>query len=133
MNPAVDTSKVTDYRKLRFNSIDELLAEIDRIVAADKAGKLRRTGNWTAAQILGRLATWVNYGWEGYPMQVPWFIRFILKFKVKQYLRDGLPQGVRIPKVEGGTYATEVISTDEGASRYRRALSRLKNHEPAKY
>ena len=45
----IDTSKVQDRRKLRFHSIDDLLADVDRIVAAEKAGTLRRTGNWTAA------------------------------------------------------------------------------------
>jgi len=129
----VDTAKSTDRRKVRYHSIDELLAEIDRIVAADKAGKLRCSGNWTAGQTLGHLAAWIDFGWDGYPMQVPWFIRLIVRRKVGHYVRDGLPAGVRIPRAPDGTYGTDVLPTDEGAARLRKALQRLKNGEPARY
>lgn len=130
----VDTAKVTDRRKLRFNTIDEALADVDRIVAADKAGTLRCTGNWTAGQAMGHVAAWANYAYDGFPMgRPPWFIRVILGFLKKKYLRDGMPAGVKIPKVENGTFATEVLSTDEGAARLRKALARLKSSEPATF
>ena len=76
----VDTARA-EHRALRFDSLDELQAEIDRIVAADQGGRLRRTGNWTVGQTFGHLATWINYGWEGYPFKVPWFIKLILHCK----------------------------------------------------
>lgn len=129
----IDTAKVADRRTLRYRSIEELLADIDKIVAADGAGTLRRTGNWTAGQIFGHLATWICYGWEGYPMKPPWFISFILHRKKTKYLRDGLPSGVRIPRVEGGTTGTEVLSTHEGATRLRHAVARLQSGEPCKH
>ncbi len=129
----MDTAKVQDRRSLRFNSIDELLAEIDRIVAADKGGRLRCSGNWTAGQIFGHLAGWIEYAYEGYPMKVPWFIRMLIRRKRDTYLREGMPAGVRIPRAEGGTYSTQAYPTEEGASRLRKALRRLKNREPARY
>jgi hypothetical protein len=132
MTAAVDSAKAPDHRRLRFQTLDDMRAEIDRIVAAEQAGSLRRSGHWTAGQIFGHLATWISYGYEGYPMRVPWFIRFILRFKVKSYLRDGMPTGVRIPNVEGGTYGTEPLSTEEGVRRLRAALQRL-DREPARY
>ena len=69
----IDTGKVQDRRKLRYQSIDELLADMDRIAAADKAGKLRCTGNWTAGQAMGHLAAWINYSYEGYQPTVKSF------------------------------------------------------------
>jgi hypothetical protein len=36
----IDTAKVTGRRKLHFNSQDDLFADIARIAAAEKAGKL---------------------------------------------------------------------------------------------
>lgn len=126
----INTGKVTDRRKLRFQSISQLLSDVDRIVAADKAGTLRCSGNWTAGQILGHLASWINYGYEGYPFTTPWFIRLILRFKVKKYLREGMTAGVRIPGVEAGTYGVEKLSTQEGAERLRQAIARLQKGEP---
>jgi hypothetical protein len=130
----IDTAKVADYRKLRFNSIDELHREINMIVEADHAGRLRRSGNWTAGQIFGHIASWITYAYEGYPMKPPsLFIRWFLKVKKKTYLRDGMPRGVRIPGVKDGTFATEPLTTDEGARRLREALERLKSGEPPRY
>ncbi len=129
----VNTTEVADRRRLRFATIDELLADVDRIVTAETSGTLRRTGNWTAGQVFGHIATWSNYAYEGYPFRPPWFIRWILRKKKAVYLRNGMPAGVRIPKVPNGTFGTEEMSTEEGANRLRRALLRLKNGEPAKF
>ena len=126
----VDTGKVQDYRKLRFGSVAELRREIDLLVAAEEAGTLRRSGNWTLGQIFGHLATWINYGYEGYPMRVPWFVRFFVRMQFRSYVRNGLPRSLRIPKVEAGTYGTDVLSTQEGARQLRAALDRLAR-EPA--
>jgi len=92
----MDTRKVQDRRRLRFKTLDDLLTDIDRIVAADQAGKLRYTGNWTAGQAMGHLATWMNYAYEGYPMKVPWFIRPFIRRQQDRYLREGMGAGVRI-------------------------------------
>jgi hypothetical protein len=125
---------VTQRRKLRFESLDELEAEIDRIVAADAEGRLRTTGNWTVGQVFGHLAAWINYGWEGYPFPTPpWFVRFFLKLMRTKYLRDGMPAGVRIPNADGGTYGIERLSTADGAARLRAAIDRLRSGEAARY
>lgn len=128
----VDTGKVQDYRKLRFGSLADLRQEIDALVAAEQAGTLRRTGNWTLGQIFGHLATWINFGYEGYPMKVPWFVRFLVQRQFRKYVKSGLPRGFRMPKVEAGTFGTEALSTQEGARRLRAALDRLER-EPAMY
>jgi len=130
----IETAKVTDRRHLQFNSIDDVLADIDRIVAAEKAGTLRHTGNWTPGQAMGHVAAWINYGYEGFPMKAPpWPIRVILKFIVKGYLKKGMRPGVKIPGTKDGTYGTDQLSTEEGAARLRAALLRLKNGEPARF
>ena len=134
MTTTVNTAKVPDRRQLRFNSIDEVLQEIDRIVAADQAGTLRTLGNWTPGQIMGHLAAWTNYSYDGYPLKAPpWFIRIILRMLVKKYLRKGMPSGQRIPGVENGTYGTALFTTAEGADQLRRALRRLESDEVAKF
>lgn len=134
MASLVDTGKVQGRRKLRFNSIDELMRDIDGIAAADQAGTLRHLGNWTPGQILGHVAAWINYGYEGFPLgPPPWFVRIILRMRVKKYIRDGLPAGVRIPRTEHGTFGFEPCNTVNGADRLRRAFTRLQSDEPVKF
>lgn len=130
----IDTRKIADYRKLRFASIDECIAEVDRIVASDRAGTLRRLGNWTPGRIFAHLAAWIEYNYVGFPMKPPpFFIRWLIKLSFKKFARDGLPRGFRIPRTEGGTYGLDDMSTEEGAKRFKAALLRLKNGEPPQY
>lgn len=133
MSAPIDTGKV-HRRPLRFASIDDALAEIDRIVAADESGKLTKLGNWTAGQNLAHVAAWLDYGYSGFPLKPPpWFIRVIIRMQKKKYLRDGFPSGVRIPNVENGTVGQDDVSTAEGAARLRRAFERLRSGEPPKF
>lgn len=67
MAERINSAKVNNRRALRFRSIDEALQEIDRIVAAENAGKLSTLGNWTPGQNMGHVATWINYSYDGYP------------------------------------------------------------------
>ena len=122
------------HRKLRFEKITDLTAELDRILAAERAGTLRTNGQWSPGQILGHLASWINYAYVGYPMRrPPWPIRMILRWKVSKYLRDGMPTGVRIPRTKDGTFGIEPMGLAEGDKRLREALERLSRREPAKY
>lgn len=123
----VSTSKV-QRRTLSFNSIPDALAEIDRIVAADKQGTLRRLGNWSAGQNFHHIATWINYAYDGFPpsLRPPWVIKFILRtFMKSKFMKGPMPSGVKIPKIPNGTLGTEEASTEAGAAEVRRAFERL--------
>ncbi|MFO0973645.1 MAG: DUF1569 domain-containing protein [Phycisphaerae bacterium] len=134
MPDTVDTRRVRDRRPLRFETIDALLAEVDRIEAADAAGRLRCIGNWSAGQVMGHVAAWIDYGYDGYPLKPPpWPIRVVLRFLKGRYLRNGMPVGRRIPGVPDGTYGTEPMSTAAGAAALRRAARRLASGEPARF
>lgn len=123
----IDTAKVQGRRALRFNSIEEMHAEVDRLTQAELAGTLTARGNWTLGQVLNHLGAWVNFPFDGYPPSInpPWIIRFIMKFQKKKYLREGLPAGVRIPNIQNGTEAIEVVPLDAGLNTFRAAWKRL--------
>ena len=134
MSDQVDTKTTPDHRHLRFESIDDVLAEIDRILQADREGQLETVGNWTAGQIMAHLAAWIEYGYEGFPLgPPPWIIRWILRWQLKKYLRDGLPRGVKIPRTEEGTFGMDRMETGEAADRLKQALGRLQSGQPAKF
>jgi hypothetical protein len=127
----IDTKRV-QRRELRFRSLDDLEAELSRIESAERRGVLRTLGNWTPGQILGHLATWVGFTYEGNPLRPPWLIRMVLKGRKGRYLGEGLPAGVRIPKVPGGTLGTDPLPFDEGLVRYRTRLEQLRRETPVR-
>ncbi len=130
----IDTRKAP-RRSLRLNSIDEAIAEIDRIVAAEKSGTLRATGNWTPGQVFNHIAIWLNFSWDGFPPSVnpPWFVRAILRLMRNRYIHKPTRAGIKIPGLPGGTLGVEPISTEEGARNLKTALLRLKNGEVARH
>lgn len=131
MATVVETKHVR-RRGIILNDLDEYLAEIDRILEAERAGRLKTNGNWTVGQNLAHLAAWIEYNYTGFPMSPPpWPIRYILKtFMKKKYLRDGLPQGVKIPGQKHGTTGQDTMTTPDAAERLKRAINRLRNEPP---
>lgn len=122
------------HRHIKFSTIDDVLAEIERIRLADEEGRLRVTGNWTAGQILAHVAAWIDYGYIGYPVKAPPFpLNYVLRWMGKRILKNGMRPGVRIPGVKEGTYGQESISTAEGMERLKNAFMRLKTGEPCKF
>src|SRR4051812_46136425 len=126
----VATGHVSGRRMLRFESIDEVIAEVDRLAEADRAGRLRKLGNWTLGQTLGHLACWAEYSYTGTPMKVPFFIKWILRRRKRKFLYEPMRAGVRIPGVAGGTLAIDPMSRDEGLESLRRVMERLKAEAP---
>jgi hypothetical protein len=125
----VDTRAVTDRRSLRFASLDDLLSDAQRCADADHAGTLRRSGNWSLGQTLDHLASWIDYGFDGYPFRPAFVLRLLGPLIKRQALR-GLTSGVRIPGAPDGTYATDAVSTEEGLAHLRRSVERLKGRAP---
>src|SRR5215207_5022801 len=118
------TSASLTRRKLRFNSIDEALAEADRLAAAEREGRLRHIGKWTLGQSLGHLATWANFAMDGYPQSdhPPLPVRLIARMLRNRILTKGMMPGMKIGRLPGGTLGTEPHSTEEGLSRFRAAF-----------
>lgn len=125
--------KAVPHRSLKFNSLDEAVAEAERLAQAEREGRLQRTGNWTLGQALGHLAYWMNLPYDGYPPELskpPAVLKFIARAFKKRLLSGKLPRGARIPKAPGGTYGIDVLPTDEGLQRFRKAVARLKAAAP---
>ncbi|MBX3390564.1 MAG: DUF1569 domain-containing protein [Phycisphaeraceae bacterium] len=133
---AVNTAKLKvspeGVRDLHFSSLDEVLAEADRIAAAERDGRLKQIGNWSAGQIFNHLATWIDYSYDGFPPQLspPWFVRLIVKLQKHKFMNGAMPRGVRIPGIENGTLATESVPLEEGVRHLRASLERLKREKP---
>jgi len=123
---AIDT-RTAEHRILRFRGFPEMWADVEKIAAAERAGRLRRTGNWTAGQIFNHLATWIEYANDGFPstLRPPWIIRLIVRLRKSRYLNQGMPHGVKIPGIPGGTLGIEDAGLDAGLQRLRRAWDKL--------
>jgi hypothetical protein len=127
---SIDTRKVAGRRKVRYESIDELLADVDCLSAAEAGGTLTRLGNWTLGQAIGHIAVWAEYAYTGAPVKPPFLMRLLVRPFKGYFLTKGLPAGVRLRNVEGGTYGVDVMPTDVAVARLRTVAQRLKVDAP---
>lgn len=119
-------------RKIRFGTIDDALADAERLVAAEREGRLTRCGAWPLGRALGHVATWANFAFDGYPPQVraPLLVRLICRLLRNRILASGLTPGVKLARIPGGTLGLEDMSADEGLARFRAALERVRTSAP---
>ncbi len=115
---------------LRFERLDEALADVQAMAQLERAGKLRCLGKWTFGQVLGHLATWVDYSYDGVPMKVPFFLKWMLRPMKQRFLNKPMRAGSNIPRVPGGTLAIDVFSSEEGVARFNRSFTRLRGEAP---
>jgi hypothetical protein len=128
----IKTAQVQGRRELQFDRIDDALADVEQIATAQRQGNLRSIGNWTPGQTLGHLATWAGYAYDGTPMTIPFFIRWLLKPLKNRFLNQPMRAGSKIPRVRDGTLATEVIPFDQALERFQKNFTRLKLEKPTK-
>lgn len=127
-----DPRRTDAWRRLRFHSIEDCAAEVRRIAAADQAGVLRAHGAWTPGQVMAHVASWIEYAYEGFPIgRPPFFVRWMLRLRLRTMLDAGMPRGVRIPGVSDGTTGIDDMETAAAADRLLAALERLHSSEHA--
>lgn len=125
----VDTRKVS-RRTLRFLTLDETLAEAERIAEAARAGKLEQLGNWTPGQAFGHLAAGINFGFEGYPKPAPWYLKLGGRLLKRTILHNPFKPGLRVPGIKAGTNGTELLALEEGLARLHAATEKLRSQTP---
>ena len=127
---AVNT-KESARRSLELRSLEDISADLDRIQAAHDAGTLGTTGNWTPGQVLEHVSALMECAIDGFPSKAPAPVRWmcILLFKKKALAGGSPPAGFKIPKQAAFLIPGESTTFDEGMSRLRKVIARVRGGE----
>lgn len=120
-------------RTLRFEDFKAIRTDLAALEAAQRAGRLSTSGNWTPGQNLAHLAAFVNYPYDGYPPEIanpPWIIRLITKTMKNRFIHKSMAPGVRIPGIPAGTVGMLDVPFDQALDDYRAALARMEKAPP---
>jgi hypothetical protein len=75
----VNTRRVANRRRVRLQTLDDLVAEVERLTAAAAVGKARSLGNWSPAQVLWHIGRFMELSIDGFPFRYrcgpAWLIR----------------------------------------------------------
>ncbi|MCB9845509.1 MAG: DUF1569 domain-containing protein [Phycisphaeraceae bacterium] len=119
-------------RELRFASLDELSAELDRLEAAHHAGTLAWTGNWTPGQNFQHLARFMTCSIDGFPPgKPPLLMRTIIRLIAKRPATRGMrpPAGIKLPKQAAFFLPDPEVAFEDGLAELRGCLDRVGSGE----
>jgi len=118
---AVDTKTVQGRRVLHFTSLDEIVADAEKLAASPDTKML---GNWPLDQLFTHLAMAINGSIDGMPHQAPWFVRLAAPLLKGRVLKRGMTPGFKLPKqVEPRFYPT-AASRQAALETLQRAVAR---------
>ncbi len=115
----INTKKVQGRRKVRYESLDELLADAQRLSETEVCA----LGNWSQGQIYEHLARSFNSSIDGVGFSLPAPVRWLMSLLMKQkYLKKEVPAGFKTTD----QFMPGETSVEEGLSSLQRAIARQK-------
>lgn len=127
MGTPVNTTKASGRRALRFTSLDDIAADVERLAQAPQVHVL---GNWTAGQIVQHLAVVMHKSIDGFTERPPAVVRFLLAlFLKRRMLTHPMSPGFNLPKRAAAELVAPPVEFDEALQNIRQALARLHAEE----
>jgi hypothetical protein len=121
----VNTSKVANRRALRFDTIGDIMADVERL----NQGKMKTLGNWSGGQILKHLSIVMNGSIDGAPVGFAWPLRLLGRVMKKRVLTKGMTPGFQLKGAAASALVPGPLSWEEGLEIFRRACKRQETEE----
>jgi Protein of unknown function (DUF1569) len=122
----VNTKQVQGRRRLRFTSLDAMLADAEQLVAAPRT---RMLGNWPLDQLLTHLTLAMNSSIDGISARAPWFVRLVGPVIKRRILTRGMTTGFNLPKQFETEFFPAAISSDDALEKFRAAVGRVRQEK----
>lgn len=122
---AVNTKTVEGRRKLRFESLDEVLADAEQLAA----GEVKMLGNWSLAQMFKHLAAALNSTIDGSSFKPPFFVKLMVGLLMKKkFIYGAIPAGFSIPaNAQAQFLPQDDVETEAALAELRAAVERVKS------
>jgi hypothetical protein len=119
----VVTKNVSGRRELHFQSMDEIVADAEKLVASPK---IRTLGNWPLERLLAHLTTAINGSIDGLSAKAPFLFRLAGKLVKKSVLTNGMQPGFQLPDKFQDDLFPAVESAEKALEALRGAVDRAK-------
>lgn len=123
MASAIDIGKVAERRQLNFGSLDDILADVERLA---QSKDIRTLGNWSAGQVLKHLAIVMTKSMDGFINRLPAPVRFMIRLLFKRrFLTKPMSMGFKLPGKSEAELVPPATTLDDGLQSIRYAIKRL--------
>lgn len=121
----IDTVQVTGRRTLRFETIDQIEADLETLA---RAPSIRALGNWSPGQIFQHIALAMNIAVEGAPPMMPGVVIVVLSwFFKRKFLTSPMKAGFKLPRKAQALLPPNPTETAEGLRVLRETIARFKS------
>lgn len=125
MNAPSVNPRTARRRMLALASLADLNAELDRLEAAHRAGKLRRTGNHEPGAIFAHLAMATKASFDGFPTQAGLPLRILGRLLKRRLLARPFKPGLKLSSKNEALAWDTSVTFDDGLARLRAEMTRL--------
>jgi hypothetical protein len=122
-------TKSAPHRDLNFASVDDVVAELDRMQAAHDAGTLQTTGNWSPGQMLQHIDKVWRMGLDGVDFKAPLPLRLIFGPLKGMFVKKQPPRGIKLQGDSAQLLPDGAVSFEDGMAALRKTLQRLRDGE----
>lgn len=123
---SVNPKKVQGRRELTFSSLDDIVADAEKLVSSPHTQTL---GNWPLDRLLAHLAMMMNGSIDGFSFKAPWFIRGVLFFIKGQFLNSRWTPGITLPPGNEAEVFPPASSPQDALEMIRTAVQRTKTEK----
>ena len=121
----IKTKAVQGRRALRFESLDDVVADAEKLAASPTTKML---GNWPLERLLTHLTTAINGSIDGISARAPWVVRLAAPLFKGSILNKGMTPGFNLPKKVEPSFYPAAASPQEALEKLRAAVART-HHE----
>jgi hypothetical protein len=129
----IDTGRVRNRRPVHLKTIDDLAAEVERVVAAANAGRIHPLGNWSPAQMLWHIGKLIEFSFDGFSWRYrrgPLWLTRPLRFLAWRWLiRMAFRPGFRNPPEATALEPAAGLAFEEAAAYLRHQIERIRRGE----
>lgn len=123
----VNTADVTGRRTVHYNSLDEVAADAERLLA----GGYTRLGNWNLGTMSTHLAKAMQTGLDGSSIKVNPVIRFVARLLYKEKSLRQMKPGFKLPK-SAASLAPHIEEDRAGVEELKATIARWQR-EPQRH
>ena len=133
LHAAIDTGRVRQRRIVRLQTVDDLVAEMERLIVAAGAGEVRPLGNWSPAQVLWHIGKLMELSFDGFSWRYrrgPQWITRPFRFLAWRWLiRLAFRPGFKNPPEAAVLEPPATVSLDDAVGYLRRQIGRIRSGE----
>lgn len=116
-----------ERRELSFNSLDEVVAEAERLAG----GEVRTTGNHTFAQILEHLARTHDMATgKIQPPKMPWIMRMLMPLMRKRIFSGPVQPGIKLPAEAEAMFWPAEVDVQEALAHLKASVENYNTNGP---